>query len=267
MTFKKTATAFIAICITAILWIALCSCDDLGAYEDTDEYYASFGDIVLINGTTREDDDYSVEDYFYNKESREDFLEGDDGAYSGIEYADYVYMAIPIENELEIDSVALFLRSKEDVTVYMNVYVTDKIPSEWKSVADLMEEIESEKNESETEGEDEGETEPKVYDDPDPETRIGEITVFIKGGQWDSFIMDFFNVNDKREHSIKLVDGQYLLFQIRNNSGVRVLDENEQHYVDPQTGRELQEAEITMTNLLIRALNVENNTETEGGDE
>jgi hypothetical protein len=46
---------------------------------------------------------------------------------------------------------------------------------------------------------------------------------------------------------------------------VRVYDEENKLYVDAQSGLELQKAEITMTNLLLRALKIENNTETNGG--
>ena len=87
---KSIIKASFVLCITAILAIALCGCEDLGAYEDTEEYYASFGDIVLIDGTSRERSNYSVEDYFYNEESREAFLAGEDGAYKGVEHSDYV---------------------------------------------------------------------------------------------------------------------------------------------------------------------------------
>ena len=88
--------------IAAVLLIAVSGCEDLGAYEDTTEYYNSFGDIVLINATSKSKNEYSVEDYFYNEDAREDFLEGDDGAYNGVEYGDYVYMAIPLESDIDL---------------------------------------------------------------------------------------------------------------------------------------------------------------------
>ena len=54
MLFKNIINACFAICIMAILGIALCGCEDLGAYEDTNEYYGSFDDIVMIDGQTKE---------------------------------------------------------------------------------------------------------------------------------------------------------------------------------------------------------------------
>ena len=302
MTFKKVIKSSIALCITVILVITVCGCEDLGAYDDTEEYYNSFGDIVLINGTTREINKYSVEKYFYNKESREEFLAGEDGAYKGVEHSDYVYMAIPFESTIVMDTLALFLQSQSDVSVYINVYITDTIPSNWKSIADnetQQEEIEitevtketetnevteiteiteetvnateteaTEENEA-TEETSEEETEDtpvigKIYDDPDPETRIGEIVVHLQKGKWSSFVLDVFNVNSTAQKSIQINDGQYILLQIRNNSGVRVFDEENQIYVDPQTKLELPKAEITMTNLLIRALDIKNGNEMQG---
>ena len=142
MTFKKKVVSCIAICISAILMIAVCGCEDLGEYESTEEYYDSFGVIVLINGTSRESKSYSVKDYFYNEDSREDFLKGDDGVYKGVEHSDYVYIAIPFEKNIEIDSLALYVQSRIDTTVYMNVYLVDKIPSQWKGISDIGKETE-----------------------------------------------------------------------------------------------------------------------------
>jgi hypothetical protein len=47
---------------------------------------------------------------------------------------------------------------------------------------------------------------------------------------------------------------------------VRVFDEEKRTFVDPQTGLELQKAEITMTNLLIRALDIKNVNKVQGGE-
>lgn len=39
MTSKRIIASVLALCITAILVIAVCGCEDLGTYEDTTEYY------------------------------------------------------------------------------------------------------------------------------------------------------------------------------------------------------------------------------------
>lgn len=275
MTSNKVIKSLFVLCITAILWVALCGCEDLGAYEDTEEYYSSFGDVVLIGGTTRDEDEYSVSKYFYNEESREDFLAGEDGAYKGVEHSDYVYMAIPFKSTIDMDSLALFLMSHEDVTVYINFYVTDEIPSEWRSIQDNEVKDETDGTESDGSAEEgdtsesgsDEETEEKTYDDPDPATRVGEIAVSLKKEVWNSFVLDVFTVDGQRQNSIQIQDGQYLLLQIRNNSGVRIFDEEKQIYLDPQTGLELPKAEFTVTNLLIRALDrVKTDNDEQGGE-
>lgn len=270
MAYKRTVSTFIVICMVAILAIASCGCDDLGEYDNVNEYYESFDDIVLISGTSRNTEEYSVKDYFYNESSKENFLTGEDGAYNGVAYSDYVYMAIPFENDINMDSVALYLKAKEDVSLYINVYVTDIIPSNWRSIAAdvISQAAESENDESEsTEASEESESsEENDYDDPDPNKRIGDVTVHLKKENWNSFTLDSFNINGAAEGSIQIKKGQYILLQFRNNSGVRIFDIDKQLNVDPQTGLELQKAEITMTNLMIRALDRGTENESEGGE-
>ena len=242
--FKRKIVACVAICITAILGIAVCGCDDLGAYEDTAEYYDSFGEIVFLGGAAGNGKSYPVEDYFYNDQSREDFLVGEDGKYTGVVHSDYVYVAIPFDKEIQMDSLAMYVQSRNDVTVYMNVYLIDekKIPSNWKK-----------SDEGEASGEE------QKYDDPAPDSKIGDITVHLKGGEWGSFLLDYFKDGENNKKSITVASGQCILLQIRNNSGVRELN--------TENGLRLDRAEITMTNLLVRALEIENNTKAEEGEE
>ena len=272
----RKLSALIVICITAILAIALCSCDDLGAFGDSEEYYGSFDDIVLIDGVSKESKEYSVEEYFYNDESREDFLQGENGVYKGVTHGRYVYMAVPFESNIDMDTLALYFQSTDNVALYVNVFVTDTIPENWRSISDnvIDEEDSAQTQESGSEGDSgnasgdntgDGSEEP-TYDDPDPETRIGEIVIHLKKDNWDSFVLETFYVNGAVRESIQINDGQYILLQFRNNSGVRVFDEEKQVYVDPQTGMELAPANITMTNLLVRALSVYDENETQGGE-
>lgn len=237
MTSKPLVKVCIVFCITAILWVAVCGCDDLGAYSDVTDYYSSFGEIVLIDDESEEG--YLIEEKFYNEQSRENFLNEEDRVPS----SEYVYMAIPFKRDIEMDSVALYLESKEDVTVYINVYVSDDIPDNWLSLKEFEENRGSTGSASDDK--------PK-YDDPHPDQRIGEVTVNLKKESWGSFVLDTFRVGQQTQNSIQIKDGQYLLLQFRNNSGVRELKEGK--VVDPQTGLEIPKAKITMTNLLIRAL-------------
>ena len=279
MAFKRTISACIAICMVAILVVASCGCDDLGEYSNVGEYYGSFEDIVLISATSRNTAEYSVEEYFYNENSRDNFLTGEDGVYTGVEYSDYVYMAIPFKSDLNMDSVSLYLQSKEDVTLYINVYVTDVVPSNWRSMTtnvisqvaaiatDETDESESaDESTDSTESTESTESEENDYDDPDPDKRVGDLVVHLTKDKWNSFTLDSFYINGAAEGSIQISKGQYILLQFRNNSGIRIFDIDNQIYKDPQTGLELQRAEITMTNLLIRALDRGTENESEGGE-
>ena len=235
----------LAICVTAILVIALCGCEDLGAYADTDDYCSSFGDIVLID-SAREEKPYSVSKYFYNDESRKDFLEGEERVLP----KEYLYLAIPFNNSIDMDSLALYMRSEEDVTVYISVYRIAK--TEWDEIRGKANEKNSEDGFSDPENSE------IIYGEPNPESKIGDIGVHLQNGKWSSFVLDAFNSNGTTQESIHITKGDYVLLQIRNNSDTSAFDE--------ETDLELERANITMTNLLIRALDVEHGDNSQGGD-
>ena len=246
MTFNKIVSTLLVFCLMATLAVAMSGCEDLGAFENTNEYYSSFGNIVLISGTTKEEKEYSVNKYFYNADTREDFLKGEDM----VAYSDYMYMAIPFNSNIDMDTLALYLQSKNDVTVYINAYVINK--SEWDAIRDNDDDSEESTGDSENDE--------KVYDDPD--TKIGEVAVHLKNGKWNSFALDIFMTKVGAQNSIQIKSGQYVLLQFKNNC----VDENKRANVDPDIGLELPKAEITMTNLLIRALDVKEDNETQGGN-
>ena len=255
--------SLVAICITAILVIALCGCEDLGAFADTTEYYNSFGDLVFVDGDTKKTESFSVEGFFYNEESRENFLVGEDGVYHGVPHANYVYVAIPFENEIEMDSLALYIQSLNDVSVYIDVFVAEDVPSNWKPLAGNIGNNVNTTPQTVEDTSGEGSDEKENYDDPSWKTRIGTITVHLKSEKWSSFTLDSFQpdgVDGKVEKSIIIQDGQCVLLQIRNNSGVIILDEEN----GGQSSPEMKKATITMTNLLVRALAEESDEEVGG---
>ena len=230
----------LALCITAILVIALCGCDDLGAYEDVREYYDSVGDVVLINGSTGQSIARSVDEYFYNEESRENFLVGEDGKYGGVTHGAYYYMAIPFESDIDMDSLGLYLQSNSDVTLYIDVYLTDEVPSEKED--DEAGEAGA-KNES-------------MFTAPEQKEKIGSTTLYLETGKWSSFLLESFSVEGAVQQSILIDDGKYIVLQFRNNSDL-MFGADKQEGVSQENGIELKSADITMTNLLVRALTVE----------
>ena len=75
----------------------------------------------------------------------------DDGTYGGVERSDYVYMAIPFEKTIEMDTLALYLHSEDDVSVYISVYITDYIPSNFRGPEDIIPDDEDTSTNTETE--------------------------------------------------------------------------------------------------------------------
>ena len=298
---KSIINAFVVLCITAILAIAVCGCEDLGAYDDTAEYYDCFGNIIFVDGVTGDYSDYSVEDCFYNKESKENFLVGENGEYMGVPHDYYEYVAIPVESTIDMDTLALYIQADDKATVYISIYVADEIPDEDDTSTDTeTTDAQSESpdvSNTATEGQsapprEEKGNEPDMGGDPDntiietertesapeeaekenkaPEqtqeeskpsyskVKIGEIVIQLNGGKWDSFMLDEFDVNGKTQKSIQINEGQYILMHIRNNSGLRNPDAADQASVEPQNENELQSVKITMTNLLVRTLEIAN---------
>ena len=83
MRIKIFLKKLVTIGVTAIFAFMLVGCFDLGIFEDEQTYYSVFGDVILVyqNPNVAEKDienkDYSVKDYFYNKNTGENFGYGD----------------------------------------------------------------------------------------------------------------------------------------------------------------------------------------------
>jgi hypothetical protein len=140
MRIKIFLKRLVSISVSAILAVTLVGCFDLGDYSDEAAYYEAFGDVKLVyqNPTVVEKDveneDYSIKDYFYNKNTGEDFAYGDpkdDDPDEGkdIPQLPYLYMAIPAERNLKIESLALYFnaqqtcsRPREDICQHLSRY-------------------------------------------------------------------------------------------------------------------------------------------------
>ena len=79
-------------------------------------------------------EDYSVEDYFYNKSTGEKFSygnpkdeESDEG--KDIPQLSYVYMAIPVEQDLRIESFARDFNATQTCSMEVFFYVVDELPN------------------------------------------------------------------------------------------------------------------------------------------
>jgi hypothetical protein len=164
-----------------------------------------------------ENEEYSVKDYFYNKNTGEDFSYGDPKDEESDEGKDipqlsYVYMAIPVEQDLSVESFALYFNALQTCSMEVVFYLVDDLPDggDFSNVWLLGEPEYQQKQED-------GETvEEKIeYSDPKDECIVAKTTLQVKAGEWTSLIVSNWNTAG----DLVVKDGQYLLLRFINNSG------------------------------------------------
>jgi hypothetical protein len=168
-------------------------------------------------------------------------------------------MAIPLESTVDMDTLALFIQSEDEVPFYINVFVIDE--DTWDIFVNNA--VNGEQNAESTDpeaGEPATDNTENVYDRLEG-MKVGEVTVHLKSEKWSSFLLDTFRVSGEEQRSIKIEEDQYILLQFKNN-----ITSGGQGIVGTQTELALQRVKITMTNLLVRALDVQNATEEQGGE-
>jgi hypothetical protein len=234
----------ISISVAIVLVSTLIGCFDLGDFNDESAYYAAFGDVRLVyqnpNATKKDIDteDYSVKDYFYNKNTGEDFKYGDpkdDEPDEGkdIPQLNYVYMSVPLKQDLQIESVALYFNALQTCSLQVFFYKVANLPNggSFTNIR-LLGDPEYQQKQG-----DNNETiyEKIEYSDPDDEFMVANSTIQVKKGEWTSFVVD----NWKNGKDLIINEGEYLLLRFINNSGAN-------------TGEDSPVA-FRVTNLLIRA--------------
>ena len=236
----------------AVLWtVTLVGCFDLGDYSDESAYYAAFGDVRLVyqEPDAKEKDidyeDYSVQDYFYNKNTGEDFAYGDPKDSDPDEGKDipqmpYLYMAIPVERDLKVESFVLYFNAQQSCALEVYFYVVDELPDggDFTNVRLLGEPEYQQKldDDGNPMTDDKGEPiyEKIAYSDPDESSMVGKATTQVQGGKWKDLLMDNWNTGNV----VQIKESQYLLLRIVNNGGAG-------------TGTSVA---FRVTNLLIRAV-------------
>jgi hypothetical protein len=211
-----------AIGAAAIMAAVLVGCFDLGDFSDDAAYYDAFGEISLVYSTEKKEAEYkkySVEDYFYNKATGEDFSYGNpkdeepDGG-KDIPQLPYVYMAIPVQQDMKIDSLALYFNAVEDCPIEVAFYLVNELP-DGGSFSDIRL-LEDPEYLPESNGNGEEEPEKIKYSDPDDSLMVAKTTLQAKGGNWVSLL-----VNDwSGENMLEVKEGQYVLLRFINNSGI-----------------------------------------------
>jgi hypothetical protein len=235
----------VSISVAAILAVALAGCFDLGNFNDEAAYYAAFGKVRLVyqnpSLNLKEDkkdiqySEYSIEDYFYNKNTGENFTygnpkdeESDEG--KDIPQLSYVYMAIPVKEDLNIDSVALYVNAQQACSLEVFFYVVDELPDGgYFTTIRLFGEPESQQKQDGTE-------EIIKYSDPSDSLIEAKTSLQVQDGEWVPLIV----YNWSKGNTVQVKKGYFILLRFINNSGVNTAG--------------LTPVGFRLTNLLIRAV-------------
>ena len=232
MRIKIFLKKLISIGVVAIMAVTLVGCFDLGDFSDDATYYATFGDVRLVyqnpNATEKdiETKDYSIEDYFYNKNTGENFVygnpkdeESDEG--KDIPQLPYVYMAIPVKQDLSVDSMALYFNALQTCSLEIFFYVVDELPNggDFTNVRLLGEPEYQQKLDENGHPMTDENNQPILdkieYSDPDESLMVACTTTRVKNGEWVSLVMDNWN----NGNIAQINAGQYLLLRFVNNGG------------------------------------------------
>ena len=234
---KRTRTKkylFSIVLILALIVFSTGCATDLGTFsEDNDyeEYYESFGDVVgIFDGG---DLSYDVEDSLFNYTTVNELKwEDDDDA---VEEKEYVYIVLPFEKEMILESVALYVKASKDCTIYINAFyfqddtVTPKKIKYLSSPDTETIEVDGQPVEVEIE-----------YDDPLKADRVSSAEVHLTQDEWGSFILSNFTQAGQLDGNLHTQEDGLLYIRIENNSGFNVST--------------LPSCPITFINLLVRKL-------------
>jgi hypothetical protein len=267
MRIKIFLKKLISISVAAVLAGTLIGCFDLGDFSDEEAYYDSFGDIRLVYPTAEKEAkyaDYSVSTYFYNENTGKNFQYGNEetGEVNPIPKLSYIYMSIPVEQDMNIESLALYFNADKEVSMEVFVYLVEEseLPdgggfTNIRLLGDpeyLQERDENDNLLFDTAGnpvykqkvDENGKPmteggspiyETAMYSDPSDDLIVAKTSVAMQKEKWVSLMVQW-----NGENALQVEDGQYLLLRFINNSG---LNTNSETAVTFNT-----------TNLLIRAL-------------
>lgn len=220
MALGKRVIRFIAVGLFIIILFSLSACFDLGAFEEDDgtheSYYSSFGTVEgLYDGGTRE---YKVEESLFNDYTVDNMDWEDDD--DEVKDEEYLYIVLPFECEMKIESIALFVTSDETTTLEINSFYYEngsvapaKIKYKSSPDTEIITEDDGEGNEIEREVEIE-------YDDPLPEESIADSVCETVVNEWSSFILSDFKQQGYEDGLLHTGKNGMIYIRINQNSGL-----------------------------------------------
>lgn len=230
MRLKKTFPLVIVVLFTLLF----SGCFDLGKFEDIQTYYASFGEVRLINQTRV--DNYSFKDYFYNENSVNSFS----GNIVGSD--EYVYLVLPAQSDFVLSEFSLFLKSEKSSEIHFSLYISDFIPGKIRGYFDPEKEVEKDSDGNVVY---DGNGNPKMkaidYDDLSQSGAMYQGSIRLIANAWDSFTAKLTNKQSANKDAYQVTSGQNIVVKFENNSGFG----KDEGYDN---------VSFCMTNLLIRAI-------------
>ncbi len=197
---------FVALCTVVCCTLAGCA-PDLGNIENSEDFYKKFPTVDFVGSDLAVVDKKSED--FYNDAAVNDFNRKD--FESPVESDAYKYMAVFAGENVSVEEFAIYVRSDEDVTLGVCVYVKNGLP---EIIATGGESDFEKYTDSET-GEEK--TKLKEFDEPQKSDAAATKTVSLKKGEWTVLYIRSFDVPDNNKNAAELIKDECLLFQFVNN--------------------------------------------------
>lgn len=217
--FGRRIIRFIAVGLSITILSCLSACFDLGTFEEDGShkgYYSSFGTVEgMFDGGEREYDieDSLFSDYTVNNMGWKD--EDDE-----VKDEEYLYIVLPFECEMKIESIALFVKSDIKTTLEINSFYYEseslapaKIKYKSSPDTEIIEDTDEDGNPIEREVEIE-------YDDSMPEESIADAICETVSNEWSSFILGNFNQQGYGDGFLHTGKGGMIYVRINQNSGL-----------------------------------------------
>ncbi len=202
---------------------SLSGCYDLGVLSTNDIYISSFGDIkgIYDGGSVS----YELKDLIFTNSSDEDFSW--EAAEDLTAFNKYVYVAIPVKADLNIEEFAMWVRGTETISMEVSFFYFESeadAPSKIKYLSSPDTEMVAKKDadgniEKDADGNIVYEEKEIEYDDPLKETRVASYDVSLKDS-WGAFLVEGFNQTGYDDELLHTKNGGYIYIRFENNSGL-----------------------------------------------
>ena len=213
---KKAPVRLMTLALALVLGFSLTACVDLGVFNADDEYQSYYDAFGAIEGIyDGGEHNYDVERSLFNGYTVEHLdWENDDDK---VAYEEYVYIVIPFNTDLKIESLALYVNGSVAVDVEISAFYFENAsaaPSNIKYRSSPETEI-VKVTEDGKEVEKEVEIE---YDDPPKDVRIATAVCYVSS-KWNSFMLEKFSQSGFNDGYLHTSDDGLLYLRIENNSG------------------------------------------------